>query len=653
MIKLETITQLEGFGNDIPKSQGEHYRSVGMSRRMTGLSASAVVEPFFTTLDFSLMGNVIGSAFGNGRGIVDDIFGYNFLYSQDSNGYIYDASISYTSDSSTLNPFAVAYRNLNTAGRGIIVDQKGRLLYPQLRYLGMYDPALTTNYKTGTVTVTNGSANVVGAGTTFTSAMATNKRKFRIAGENVFYTVTTFTDATHIVLDRPYEGNTGALKSYIILQAWTDEWKDLGSNLNATSDNKTAYCDMDTYEDTVLIARNNVLMTLNTTTDTLATSAFTLPSQFDILTVKSGINGILLGCNFRNKGVLILWDNYSDRAIAPWLYLNESILGCAKSGDGWIVQTTKNIYYTNGYSLQLLASDYLDTSIESTELFGAVFTPNQLTVTGENIFMQISRPTTGRKRAGLYRFNIASKLFDYYTPSDMTMYGIQIYSLFYANDRLLVGYYTAHNTRNAIGILNEKKSPRVASLITLPIGVGNDYKLAEGSRMNMGVNSLLNDTAINQKSFTVSLKVGPVERQLNHYAVVKTTTTDKLSLIVDGTVYAGTSKGDEVEFLNGDNAGYTRHVSDITGQGTSTETWTLDSELPSDIIAGLTVNISPFRLVDRLYFNSFRDMPEVYFNAKKAFKAQQFMLKVEIIDATFPVELRQWDWLYDDMGIIE
>lgn len=77
---------------------------------------------------------------------------------------------------------------------------------------------------TDSVTVTIGSTAVVGAGTAWTSA-STLGRKFYIPGDAVIYTVAAWTDATHLTLDRGYEGNgvtdTGTVlagDAYVIMQ---------------------------------------------------------------------------------------------------------------------------------------------------------------------------------------------------------------------------------------------------------------------------------------------------------------------------------------------------------------------------------------------------------------------------------------------------
>lgn len=77
----------------------------------------------------------------------------------------------------------------------------------------------------GTVTVTRSSAAVVGAGTAF--AATDVGRQFRVTGGPI-YTISTYTDATHITLDRVYGGTTAAGATYSILDAYVTMPEDFG-----------------------------------------------------------------------------------------------------------------------------------------------------------------------------------------------------------------------------------------------------------------------------------------------------------------------------------------------------------------------------------------------------------------------------------------
>ena len=74
------------------------------------------------------------------------------------------------------------------------------------------------DYTTGTITVANASAAIVGAGTTFTAQMVGRTLIVEDAGDQhgVGYRISAFTDATNITLENTYAGLSGASKTYRI-----------------------------------------------------------------------------------------------------------------------------------------------------------------------------------------------------------------------------------------------------------------------------------------------------------------------------------------------------------------------------------------------------------------------------------------------------
>ena len=76
-------------------------------------------------------------------------------------------------------------------------------------------------YQTGTVSVTNGSANIVGTGTLWLTEIAVGQ-EFRLqSGNGGSYTVNAVTDDTHIVLSTTFQGTTASGLSYYIHRDFT------------------------------------------------------------------------------------------------------------------------------------------------------------------------------------------------------------------------------------------------------------------------------------------------------------------------------------------------------------------------------------------------------------------------------------------------
>lgn len=71
-----------------------------------------------------------------------------------------------------------------------------------------------TDYTTGTITATNNSTTITGAGTTFTSGMV--GRYLKVNADGNWYLITGFTNATTIAIEQPYQGTTVAGAAYTI-----------------------------------------------------------------------------------------------------------------------------------------------------------------------------------------------------------------------------------------------------------------------------------------------------------------------------------------------------------------------------------------------------------------------------------------------------
>lgn len=637
MIKAETINQFEGFGPDAQKlSLGEYHRSDKMRKGLEGAIADTYAYNVFSTSDYAGINSINSLTKGRGRGYsaFTEVEGDYMFAGDGGNNQIYQ---SYLGIFSWENVYRVLGQNWFGAGLG--TDQKKRLLYPGWRYLGMHDPTVA-NYTTGTVQVTNGSTAVVGTGTTF--AAGDVGKVFRINAENNFYLITGFTDATHIAITT-YTGTSGSGKSYFIYRGWTDQWKDFGTEISSVD------IPIETYEDTVLFGRANNICSLNTLTDTITTDAapaFNMPAGYTCVGISANTNGILMGFNFQGRGVLVLWDNYSDRSIAPWIRLDDRISQMTKTADGWVVVTSKAILKTNGYSVEVLVDNYLDSA---TSAFGGGTSRNCL-VFGNTMYFYNSYSGRGKRRAGLYIMNLTTRECEFVPVASGNQFSGSIAALFYSPD--FTTFYTASSRSiQALGI-GGMISSLYCHLTTNPVGQGENMKYAEAIKLPIGIGKAYSQ--INRaKSFSIQAKISNLDRQLYSSIQVKTTAVELNKITVDESVYVAAQVGDEIEFLDSVNAGTAFNILSITGSGTATAVYTLDRNMPNLAISGDNCIRSTFKLIETKTFTNFETVPQIYFNIKNRYKGRKFLIKFTIFGATLPIELKPFDFVYDDSGIIE
>jgi hypothetical protein len=642
MIQVEPITNFDGFG--IGQGQGEYFHSQGMNKSLFGITPKWKISSSGDSSTLTLLQLI--NWFTQGQ-----LGGTSYDYAFDAGGWIYRSTLGLTTWNSLYKPAGANH------GNGAIFDQKNRFLYATDRYLGYYD-GTGSDYITGSVNTTSGSPNIVGVGTSWDATHV--GKTIQLSGDPNVYRVASVTDATHLALDSNYN-QTGTGSSYTIFKSWTDQWKDFGSTLTTTD-----FRPMDTYEDWVVIGNKNQVALLNITDDSFNANGLNLLSGFNIRCIKSGRTGILIGANFNNRGVLILWDAYSTRSIAPWIWRNANIQCIVPTDDGWIVFTTKGIYETNGYSIQPLMPKLPDDIANSTTILANLL-PQGADIINNKLVFWGSFGDHNRKKAGLYVLDLETKLMEFVRVSNGCTYGVTGGAVFFDNNYSTQLSYTTStpNTKFIGRLLNS--APTQAHLISQQLGQGQNQsmmlqqttahgqneKVAEGVKFTFGLNNV--PTSISTQTFDASVKVYNFKRQLYTYAQTRAASTSADVLKIDGTQvqYNKAQVGDEVTILHGVNAGQVRHITSIANQGTNTETWTLDSVLPNNTEINILMNVSPFRLAHKFTSVNLSQLQELFFDVQDRIRGKKFLVKLLLdnISTDLEIELKEGQFIYNDLGL--
>ncbi len=101
------------------------------------------------------------------------------------------------------------------------INETYRSLVDMRRWAGLKirgQIVVPNSYSTGTVTIANGSQNVVGTGTAFTLAMV--GQQLRCGFSTGFYNISAFIDPTHITLDLPWGNQSVTNSGFSIMSVW-------------------------------------------------------------------------------------------------------------------------------------------------------------------------------------------------------------------------------------------------------------------------------------------------------------------------------------------------------------------------------------------------------------------------------------------------
>lgn len=665
-LKVETVRQFNGFGNDNIIVDGEYHRSSGFKRSQNGITTGGYCAHLidFPTLTFA--GSTLRSIISTRGKSTTTQSRSSYIMASDANGNIIQSFLGLFSGTSGEYAHRAVIVNHAYAFH-LFQDQKGRTLYMQDRYLGMFDgtDTVNNNYIVGTISVTNGSANVVGTGTNFTAGMVGKVLRVISDTQKTFYRINTFTDATHITLTSVYGGTTNATASYIINTQWDDQWKDFGADIQAGYGGTAPLCPIDSYEDTVLFGRNNKITTLNVTTDTITTDAlpaFSLPTGYEIQHIVSNSNGILIGANTAGKGVIMLWDNISLRSIAPWIWFDDEISSICKNGSDWLVTTGRAIYQTNGYSTKLLQTDILDGNQNAL----IVNYPRNTIVIGDYFMFGGSGANGLKRRDVLYRMNLKTLLVEAFPRSNLNQGNTTFTQFCYSSTffRLYMGVNTG-NSETGVDYFAETAAPLCSTYVTNPVGMENENKkVAKAIKVRIRKNTKSTNN-IGSFSFKIAAKIMDMKENIYATSEVKQdgSAGAKNVITVDnsGGGFFTPKVGYEVEIPGDGNAsannnnGYSRNVISVSGAGTATEVWTLDSDFPAISLQYQKLTITPFQLIKRKTVTVTNgEIEEIYFNIQNSIKSNKFMIKIDIEDNTsgIPLEIEPIDFIYEDLGVL-
>ena len=417
---------------------------------------------------------------------------------------------------------------------------------------------------------------------------------------------------------------------------WYDTFMDLGWSLNIKKE-------ADLYEDWVVIPNGSTVALLNITDDSKDYDAFVLPRLFKCIIAKSGKNGVLLGANYNNKGVLILWGKTTDaawasRSIAPWIW-TDKIRGIAKYNGIWIVSTGREYLLTDGYNI---LRKYEPPDLTCCQYNFGPELPTGMLVEGDELFVSSEIGFPNRQKSGVWILNLITGLWEYCPPHTFnTWTNFYMGALFKSS---LGSKYVSYQDgfisagQNTIGRIYGAAN---SSYFIMEVGDKSDKKKrAEGILLNFSYPPMWYKTYPNP-NWKITAKLYNFTRVLWVYGQAASTSSSAIDIPINGLVFGtdgGYNKaevGDEITVLEGANAGSIRHIAVIVRAGQANEIWTLDRPLNSVIEAGATVNVSPFKKVGEKTLTTAQIKDDrVFIPIQTPIIGRKFLLKI-VIDPTY------------------
>jgi len=433
---------------------------------------------------------------------------------------------------------------------------------------------------------------------------------------------------------------------------WNSDWKDFLWDIDADPR------PLDTYKDWIVCGNSSTVAILNVTDDSWNAEALTFPKGAKIVDLKSGRNAILVGVNFQNEGALVLWDPETDKSLAPWIWLKGKIKSITKYKGIWIVSAGNEFLVTNGYQI---VDTFRPPDVKTSDsTFGPSY-PSGATSIKDLFLVNCGEDFQTRRRKGIYIYDFVSRLWEFATAHSEFFTTHSFKALFSSsNQAIYASYdYKVGVSRNCIGRLlsdstgrssGEEQTTEHAYVMSPKFGKSGNKKKAKGIVLDYGFSNLTRD--YNVPNIDLLVSIYDYQRQLWAYGQTSSTSTRQAEIHVDGTASTARDNaevGDQIMIGEGVNAGQSKYITEITGEGTVEEKYVLDSNLDDLSETAITFNIIPFKRVGKKTIDS-RTIKNnrYYLPIKNSIVGKNFMVKVEMKGTTTTFRLDGLGLLYDE-----
>ena len=344
------------------------------------------------------------------------------VYQMDGSGYIFMNNIIYY-------PGEIKKTNEGINSNPDIMTTKNEtLLYTQEKYLG-----LAYRFKATSVTGTS----LVVAGETFfaTYGIDDDTRNGTIYNltKREQYINTTATPTTTLNFSAPTTAPSTNDEFVVFVDRAFTFLANTGRDeqFNGQPDPSTWVRQITSFGNDYYILNGNYLAVLQSDETTFAATEKALPYQTQATCISSNSDKIIVGCDFKSSGKLLLWDGES----SFWNYsldLPKPIEAITPYNGNFIVLSAGTLYWTNGYELQEIS-----TIPDTVKKYGYGHY-NGLKVLGDELFVCNNSYNFNRFKIGIYVYDFKKKGWSFVPATSKTMgyptYGINCNALFYFAD---------------------------------------------------------------------------------------------------------------------------------------------------------------------------------------------------------------------------
>lgn len=364
-----------------------------------------------------------------------------------------------------------------------------------------------------------------------------------------------------------------------------------------------------------LVGNGKYLASMNVDEVTWDDNYKELPDNTQFQCMAKNQDRLLVGGVRRGKGVLLLWDGYSD----GWLAIEEleQVPTCIKPySAGWLVVIGNAVYYSNGFQTKLITK-FPDTD----DLDGEINTfYNSMLVVNDRMILAVDTDDYFRSKNGLwiYEFGSGWTITPYTNNSGTPLRQFNTGAVFsvidYPDNPRTRKIYTSFGSaslgtnKNCLSQLID----RVANQYSVMFYV-NLPKKVNISEIRLNISPQY-DASDAYGTVVMDLAVGEGKHQLWRQSFCgSSSTTTSIKNTSAGTTNQAGIVGHQIRILEGDNAGERSYVTAISSAGTSSEDLTISPALSNTPANGDDFNMIALKHADQKSFTGSSIPDEILF----------------------------------------
>lgn len=396
------------------------------------------------------------------------------------------------------------------------------------------------------------------------------------------------------------------------------------------------------YGSQYLFGNGNYLGMVSAAEDTVDKTYKQLPAKHQLLAFDINVSMVLVSAEFNGKGVLCLWDGYSD----GWnnlLELDSPVKALIKYKSGWVYILNGVVYYTDGYQIQKLSDLNSNSILDQHSINPAMY--NSLTwYRGFLYCAVVAGNSYNFLRSSVYTINLDNVARGWtlikckkITRNNGVPYSLFLTTRFTDYQQILVGgdSFVDYIGSGIYGADVQYSNKSLLMYINLP-----QYQKISGIGLNLEryLKNWNDDTVVSSRQVQVS--IGDGNRGLISRVQAINTGVTTSTFVVNGTLFLNNEIGDEIIINESGDATYDERsfVTNIVDKGTATEDWTISPALSDVVDNASEIRMMRLKKLDNITVN-YNDLKKEYLFSASGLETNKLFIEIVFFGQTNPMPL--------------